>query len=66
LAKHDYKKDKTEPHDEDPRETPLEDPRIKTDWPNTKQTDEPWKGNPEKEPDRPGFDLEEWQESNTH
>jgi hypothetical protein len=56
-------------HEEDPRETPLDDPRHTTDWPNTKQTNEPWKGNPEKEqidPDRPKIDLEEWQESNTH
>lgn len=48
---------------------PLASPRQKTDWPNTKQTDEPWKGNPEKEqldPVRPDIDHEKWQESNTH
>jgi hypothetical protein len=53
----------------DPRETPQDDPRQKTDWPASKQTDEPWKGNPENEqfdPDRPDIDLEKWQESNTH
>jgi hypothetical protein len=31
-------------YEEDPRETPSDDPRQETDWPNTKQTDEPWKG----------------------
>jgi hypothetical protein len=59
----------TEPHEEDPRETPLDDPRKKTDWPNSKQSDEPWKGNTEKDqlaPDRPKPDLEKWQETNTH
>jgi len=56
------------PHKEDPRETPLDDPRQRTDWPNTKQTDEPWKGNPEKEQrnDDGGMDLEEWHRTNTH
>jgi hypothetical protein len=33
------------PLEEDPRET-QDDPRQKTDWPDTKQTDEPWKGQP--------------------
>jgi hypothetical protein len=53
---------------EDPRETPLDDPRRQTDAPHHKQTNEPWKGNPEKDqipPDRPDIDLEKWQE-NTH
>jgi hypothetical protein len=55
------------PHEEDPRETPLDDPRSKTDWPNTKQTDEPWKGHTEKEQrNESDIDLERWQESNTH
>jgi hypothetical protein len=57
------------PDENDPRETPLDDPRQKTDWPTHKQTDEPWKGNPEKDqldPNRPDIDLEKWQESNTH
>jgi hypothetical protein len=55
-------------HD-DPRETPKDDPRQQNDWPNSKQTDEPWKGNPEKDqvsPDRKKPDLEKWQRSNTH
>jgi hypothetical protein len=58
-----------EPQDQVPRETPLDDPRQKTDWPNTKQSDEPWRGNPETgqlSPDRPKPDLEKGQESNTH
>lgn len=49
------------PQDEDPRETPLDDPRQQTDAPHHKQTNEPWKGNPEKDqlpPDRPDIDLE--------
>jgi hypothetical protein len=53
----------------EPGETPLDDSRQRTDWPNTKQTDEPWKGNPEKDqldPKRPDIDPEKWQESNTH
>jgi hypothetical protein len=57
------------PQDEDPRETPLDDPRLQTDTPHHRQTNEPWKGNPEKDqipPDRPDFDLEKWQQSNTH
>jgi hypothetical protein len=57
-----------EPHEEDPRETPLDDPRQKTDWPNTKQTDEPWKGPVEKEQkNKDGdIDLEQWHDTNTH
>jgi hypothetical protein len=52
------------PHEEDPRETPSDDPRQKTDWPNTKQTDEPWNGFPEKEQrNDTDIDLEKWQES---
>jgi hypothetical protein len=60
--------DGREPHEEDPRETPLDDPRQKTDWPSTKQTDEPWKGQVEKEQkNKDGdIDLEKWQDSNTH
>jgi hypothetical protein len=58
---------KKPPHEEDPRETPLDDPRQKTDAPNTKQTDEPWKGPTENEQRNDGdIDLEKWQESNTH
>lgn len=58
----------TERREDDQRETPQDDPRKRTDWPTTKQTDKPWKGNVEKEqldPRRPAPDLEKWQESNT-
>jgi hypothetical protein len=51
------------------KETPKDDPRQRTDWPSKKQTDKPWRGNPEKEqlpPDRPKPDLEKWQRTNTH
>ena len=56
------------PHEEDPRETPSDDPRQETDWPNTKQTDRPWKGKVEKDQQNKGkdIDLEKWQESDTH
>jgi hypothetical protein len=50
------------------RETPKDDPRQRTDKPSIKQTDEPWKGNPEKE-QRSSVrkdDLEKWQRSDTH
>jgi hypothetical protein len=50
------------------KENPLDDPRQQTDWNSPKQTDKPWKGNPEKEqrPGGPPPDLEEWERSNTH
>jgi hypothetical protein len=50
------------------KETPNDDPRKATDWKNTRQTDEPWKGPVEKEQKRTGPppDLEKWQETNTH
>ena len=54
---------------QDPRETPVDDPRQKSDSPTHRQTEAPWKGNPEKDqldPNRPDIDLERWQESNTH
>jgi hypothetical protein len=57
------------PQKEDPRETPLDDPRQQTDRATQKQTDQPWKANVEKDqldPNRPDIDLERWQESNTH
>jgi hypothetical protein len=59
---------KPEPHEEDPRETALDDPRQQTDAPNTKQTDEPWKGMPEKEQrnDDTKIDLEKWARTSTH
>jgi hypothetical protein len=50
------------------KEKPTDDPRQQTDWGSHKQTDKPWKGNPEKE-QRPGSskpDLEKWHETNTH
>jgi hypothetical protein len=50
------------------REKPDDDPRQQTDWKNTKQTDEPWKGPTEKE-QRSGTkksDPDKWQETNTH
>jgi hypothetical protein len=49
-------------------ETRKTDPRQRADAGSNKQTDQPWKGNPEKE-QRNGDtkpDLEEWHESNTH
>jgi hypothetical protein len=49
-------------------ETPKDDPREKTDWPSNKQTDQPWKGVPEKEqfdPKRPKPDIDKWNETNT-
>jgi hypothetical protein len=50
------------------KETPKNDPRERSDWGSPKQTDKPWKGNPEKEQrngdEKP--DLEKWQESSTH
>jgi hypothetical protein len=49
-------------------EKPDDDPRERTDWDNTKQTDEPWKGPTEKDqrPGGPPPDLEKWHETNTH
>jgi hypothetical protein len=50
------------------KENPGDDPRQRTDWKTTKQTEEPWKGPVEKEqkPGGPPPDLEKWQESDTH
>ena len=50
------------------KESPNEDPRQRTDWKSPKQTDKPWKGNPEKEqkPSDVTPDLEKWQDSSTH
>jgi hypothetical protein len=52
------------------KETPKTDPRERTDWGSPKQTDKPWKGNPEKEQrnddTKPDLDIEKWQESSTH
>ena len=56
-------------HEEVPmsKENPNDDPRQRTDWKNTKQTDEPWKGPVEKE-QKPGGrppDLEKWHDVST-
>ena len=50
------------------KETPKDDPRQQTDEGSPKQTDKPWKGNPEKEQRSHAnkSDLEKWQRSNTH
>ena len=47
---------------------PTDDPRQRTDWKTTKQTDEPWKGPVEKEQEGGARkeDLERWQETSTH
>ena len=50
------------------KETPLDDRWQRTDQGSHSQTDEPWKGNPEKE-QRSGTkksDPDKWQETNTH
>ncbi|WP_131869998.1 MULTISPECIES: hypothetical protein [unclassified Bradyrhizobium] len=55
--------------EDDPRETPLDDPRQQTDMSTHRQTNEPWRGNPEKhqtEPKRPRVDLERWHKSDAH
>jgi hypothetical protein len=50
------------------KETPKDDPRQQTDQGSHKQTDKPWKGNPEKEQRNDGadLDLEKWHKSSTH
>ena len=50
------------------KETPADDPRQKTDKGSLKQTEKPWKGNPEKEQrnDDTRIDLEKWQKTSTH
>ena len=47
---------------------PKDDPRRQSDQGSHKQTDEPWKGNPEKEQRNSdiGIDLEKWHRTNTH
>jgi hypothetical protein len=49
-------------------EKPNDDPRERSDWKNTRQTDKPWNGPVEKEqkPSGPAPDLEKWHETNTH
>lgn len=48
--------------------TPKDDPRKRSDQGSHRQTDKPWKGNPEKEQRNDGakIDLEKWHETNTH
>jgi hypothetical protein len=49
------------------KEMPKDDPRQQSDWNSAKQTEKPWKGNPEKE-QRSGTtksDPDRWQETNT-
>jgi hypothetical protein len=51
------------------KETSNDDPRQQSDWRSTKQTDEPWKGIPEKDqcdPFQPKPDIEKWNGTNTH
>jgi hypothetical protein len=50
------------------KETPKDDPRQRTDKGSLKQTETPWKGNPEKEQrnDDGKIDLEKWHRTNTH
>lgn len=50
-------------------ETPKDDPRERSDWKSSKQTDEPWKGVPEQDqldPTRKAPDVEKWNETDTH
>ncbi|WP_426435577.1 hypothetical protein [Bradyrhizobium genosp. P] len=50
------------------KETPKDDPRQQTDSGSHKQTDKPWKGNPEKEQQNgeADLDLEKWHRTSTH
>jgi hypothetical protein len=50
------------------KETPKDDPRRRTDEDSSKQTDRPWKGNPEKEQHSHAEkdELETWHRSGTH
>ena len=50
------------------KETPKDDRRQKSNQAFHRQTDEPWKGNPDKEQrnDDAKIDLEKWYETNTH
>ncbi|MET4801085.1 hypothetical protein [Bradyrhizobium sp. LB11.1] len=49
-------------------ETPKDDLRQRADQKTHKQTDQPWKGNPEQEQrnEADAVDLENWQRTNTH
>jgi hypothetical protein len=49
------------------KEKPNEDPHQQTDWKNTKQTDQPWKGPVEREQrNEDRINLEKWHYTNTH
>ncbi|WP_187436796.1 hypothetical protein [Bradyrhizobium rifense] len=49
------------------KETPKDDPRQQSDEATHKQTDKPWKGNPEKEQrNEAELDLEKWHKTKTH
>lgn len=50
------------------KETSKDDPRQRSDQGSHRQTDKPWKGNPEKEQRNDGakIDLEKWNETDTH
>lgn len=50
------------------KEGSKDDPRQKSDHGSFRQTDKPWKGNPEKEQrnDDARIDLEKWHKTNTH
>jgi hypothetical protein len=49
------------------KETPRDDPRQQADQGSHKQTEKPWKGNPEKEQrNEADIDLEKWHRTNTH
>ncbi|QPF95439.1 hypothetical protein [Bradyrhizobium commune] len=49
------------------QETPKDDPRQRADQKTHKQTDKPWRGNPEQEQrNEADVDLENWQKTNTH
>jgi hypothetical protein len=50
------------------KETPKDDPRQRTDHGSSRQTDKPWKGNPEKEQRShvSEDDLEKWHRTSTH
>jgi len=50
------------------KQTPKDDPRQQDDRGSHKQTDKPWKGNPEHEQrnDNADLDLEKWHKSSTH
>ena len=50
------------------KETPKDESHQQSDHSSHKQTDKPWKGNPEKEQrsDDAKIDLEKWHETKTH